>query len=67
MNEKIITREELIELFMENAITDSKAGWVYNDWIIEIVAIHKVEAKYLQDLTYAKKYKIIPKRIYNKN
>lgn len=66
MDEKIVTRQELIDLFMENDIIDSNAGWIYQGWIVEIVAMHDVEPKYLQNLTYAKKYRIIPRRIYNK-
>lgn len=56
--EQILTREELIKLFMNDKIVDTPNGWVYENWIIEIIALHAIETKYLENLTNSKMYKI---------
>ncbi|MGE4457069.1 MAG: hypothetical protein AB7E13_09035 [Arcobacteraceae bacterium] len=61
MNEQIIARDELINLFKKNKIQDTKYGWVMDKHIIEIIALHSIEPKYLQDITRAENYKIVKK------
>ena len=60
-NDKILTKEELIELFENEDIKDTGKGWFLENQEIDIVAIHEVEPKYLQDVANAKTYKIIYK------
>ncbi len=59
MKEIIISKDELVELFENEKIIDSGKGWYMDDEIIDIVALHEVEPKFLQDLANAKLYKII--------
>lgn len=67
MNEKIISRKDLILLFTNEEIVDTNVGWVYNGFVVDIIAIHEIDTKYLQDITRAKTYKIVPKMRIIKN
>ena len=59
--EEIISKENLIQMFEEQKIIDSGKGWMVNDKEIEIIALHDVDPKFLQDVTNAKYYKLIYK------
>jgi len=61
MDEQILSREELIQMFEDKKIIDSGRGWMMEDKEIEIVALHEVDSKFLQDVTNAKFYKLILK------
>lgn len=61
MQEIIITKEELVDMFEEKKIIDSGKAWIMESKEIEIIALHEVDPKFLQDITNAKFYKIIPK------
>lgn len=61
MEEQIISKEELIQMFEEEKIIDSGRGWLMSDKEIDIIALHDVDPKFLQDVTNAKFYKLIPK------
>jgi len=61
MEETIISKDELEELFSNNIIIDSGKGWMIDGVEVEILALHEIEPKYLQDVTNAKYYKIKPK------
>lgn len=58
MEESIISKEELIEMFESEKIVDSDIGWIMDGNEIEIIALHDVDPKFLQDVTNAKFYKI---------
>lgn len=58
MEDLILTKEELHELFIEKKILDTKNGWYYNDREIQIIAIHDIEKKYIQNMMNAEHYKI---------
>ncbi len=58
MEEKIVSKEELIELFEEQKILDTGRGWMMEDKEVEIIALHDVDPKFLQDITNAKFYKL---------
>ncbi len=58
MTEIIVTNEQLAELFANNEIIDKYNGWYYDGKLIEIIAIHKNEIKYIQDVTKAKTYRL---------
>lgn len=62
MEEKIVSKEELIQLFEEGKMIDSGKGWMMGDMEVEIIALHEVDPKFLQDVTNAKFYKLIPKK-----
>ncbi|WP_419769829.1 MAG: hypothetical protein ACNI3C_10900 [Candidatus Marinarcus sp.] len=61
MEEIVVSKEELILMFEEERIIDSGSGWIMNDNEVEIIALHDVDPKFLQDITNAKFYKIIVK------
>jgi hypothetical protein len=58
-NEIIVSREELIQLFEDDLILDTHDGWLFDNMIIEIVALHEQEVKYLHDVTKTDFYKLI--------
>jgi len=58
MDELIVTREELKQLFSENILQDKADGWFYKDMQIDIIAIHTQETKHIQDVTKAETYKL---------
>ena len=65
MDELIVTRDELKQLFSENILQDKPDGWFYKDTQIEIIAIHNKETKLIPDVTEAETYKLKKKeRIY---
>ena len=61
MEEIIISKEELVTMFEEHKIEDTGRGWMMGDQEVEIIALHDVDPKFLQDVTNAKFYKITPK------
>jgi len=61
MEEKILSKTDIIQLFKDEIIVDSGKAWIMDGIEIDIIALHDVEPKYLQDVTNAKFYKIIPK------
>ena len=64
MEEFTVSKEELHELFQKNILKDTNKGWYYKDLKIEIVAIHNIEARYIQDMMRADFYKIKPAESY---
>jgi hypothetical protein len=61
MEELIISKEELIQLFENQTIVDTGRRWLMESKVIDIIALHDIEPKFLQDVTNAKFYKIIIK------
>jgi hypothetical protein len=61
MEEKIVLKEDLIELFEKQKILDTGKGWMMENREVEIIALHDVDPKFLQDVTNAKFYKLILK------
>lgn len=61
MEELIISKEELIQLFESQKIEDTGRAWIMEGKVIDIIALHEVEPKFLQDVTNAKFYKLIIK------
>jgi hypothetical protein len=61
MEELIVSKDELVTMFAEEKITDSDIGWLYNnEVIVNIVALHDKDPKYIYDITNAQYYKIVP-------
>lgn len=60
--EKILSKDELIQLFEDEKLLDTGKGWMMGDTEVEIIALHEVDPKFLQDVTNAKFYKIIEKK-----
>lgn len=61
MEELIISKEELIQLFENQKIIDTGRRWLMEGKVIDIIALHDIEPKFLQDVTNAKFYKLIIK------
>ncbi|OUR71416.1 hypothetical protein A9Q76_05550 [Arcobacter sp. 31_11_sub10_T18] len=58
MEELTVAKEELVEMFESGRILDSGRGWMMDNHEVEIIALHEVDPKFLQDVTNAKLYKI---------
>ncbi|AXX89854.1 hypothetical protein CKA55_08100 [Arcobacter suis] len=61
MEEQIVSKEELIQLFENQIIEDTGRGWLKDGKVVDIIALHDIEPKFLQDVTNAKFYKLIIK------
>ncbi|MCB9096153.1 MAG: hypothetical protein H6630_00640 [Arcobacter sp.] len=61
MEELIVSKEELIQLFEDQKIEDTGRGWLMEGKFVDIIALHDVEPKFLQDVANAKFYKLIIK------
>lgn len=61
MEELIISKEELVQMFESQELTDTGKGWIMNDKEVDIIALHDVDPKFLQDIANAKFYKLILK------
>lgn len=62
MEEIVVSKEELIQMFEDERIVDTGHGWHMENQEVQIIALHDVDPKFLQDVTNAKFYKITPKR-----
>ena len=58
MEELTVAKEKLVEMFESGIIVDSGRGWIMDNLEVEIIALHEVDPKFLQDVTNAKLYKI---------
>jgi len=58
MEELTVAKEELVEMFENGRIVDSGRGWRMDNHEVEIIALHEIDPKFLQDVTNAKLYKI---------
>lgn len=61
MKEQVVSKEELIQLFENQIIEDTGRGWLKDGKVVDIIALHDIEPKFLQDVTNAKFYKLIIK------
>jgi len=61
MEELIVSKEELIQLFESQKIVDTGRGWLMEGKFVDIIALHDVDPKFLQDVSNAKFYKLIKK------
>ena len=61
MEDIIVSKDELIELFETEKIIDTEKGWYMDNSFVNIIALHEIEPKFLQNITNAKFYKIIKK------
>jgi hypothetical protein len=61
MQELIIPKEELIQMFESQKIEDTGRGWLMDGKVVDIIALHDIDPKFLQDVSNAKFYKLIIK------
>jgi len=55
-----VSKEELHLMFEKKELSDTDRGWFYKNQEVEIIAIHDIEKKYLQDMMNSEFYKIRP-------
>ena len=61
MEEITLSKDQLVELFEIEKIKDTQDGWLYLDSIlVNIIAIHDKDPKYVYNVTNAEYYKITP-------
>jgi hypothetical protein len=58
MEEFKVSKDELHRMFEKKEIRDTSRGWYYRNKEVEIIAIHNVEKKYIQDMMNADFYRI---------
>jgi len=58
MEEFKVSKEELHQMFEKQELLDTNKGWFYKKKEVEIIAIHDIEKKYLQDMMNADFYRI---------
>ena len=61
MEDIIVSKDELIELFETEKIIDTGKGCYMNNSFVLIIALHEIEPKFIQNITNAKFYKIVKK------
>ncbi len=61
MEEPIISKEKLVQFFENQRIVDTGRNWLMEGKVVEIIALHDIEPKFLQDVSNAKFYKLIIK------
>jgi len=62
MEELIITKNELVVMFERGELRDDTKGWLLNGVQVDIIAIHDTDPKYIQNVTNAQYYKLVPKQ-----
>lgn len=58
MEEFTVSKEELHQMFAKKELSDTNEGWFYKKKEVEIIAIHNVEKRYIQDMMNADLYRI---------
>ena len=58
MEELIISKEDLVQFFETQKIVDTGRSWLMEGKVVEIIALHDIEPKFLQDVSNAKFYKL---------
>jgi len=58
MEEFKVSKEELHQMFEKKELLDTNEGWFYKKKEVEIIAIHDIEKRYLQDMMNADFYRI---------
>ena len=61
MEELFISKEDLVQFFETQKIVDTGRSWLMEGKVVEIIALHDIEPKFLQDVSNAKFYKLIIK------
>jgi uncharacterized protein YggL (DUF469 family) len=59
MLDLVISKDELVQMFINETIKDTNNGWLYEDsQYINIAAIHEKDPKYIYDVANAQFYKL---------
>jgi hypothetical protein len=57
----IVSKEELVELFVTKRIEETHYGWILDNKRVDILALHPKELKYIENLHKTDRYKIVYK------
>ena len=60
MEEQIVSKDDMVEMFSLGVLEDNDHGWLLYGQEIQIVALHDTDPKYMQDVTNAEYYKLVP-------
>jgi hypothetical protein len=61
MEEQIVSKDELVEMFSLGVLEDDEArGWLLYGQEIQIIALHETDPRYINDVTNANYYKLVP-------
>ena len=60
MEEQIVSKDEIVEMFSLGVLEDNEKGWLLYGQEIQIIALHETDPKYMQDVTNADYYKLVP-------
>lgn len=61
MEEQIVSKDELVEMFSLGVLEDDEIrGWLLYGQEIQIIALHETDPKYMHDVTNAEYYKLVP-------
>jgi len=60
MEEQIVSKNDMVEMFSLGVLEDSDNGWLLYGQEIQIIALHETDPKYMQDVTNAEYYKLVP-------
>ena len=60
MEEQIVSKDELVEMFSLGVLEDNDKGWLLYSQEIQIIALHESDPKYMNDVTNASYYKLVP-------
>jgi hypothetical protein len=60
MEEQIVSKDDMVEMFSLGVLEDSVNGWLLYGQEIQIIALHETDPKYMQDVTNAEYYKLVP-------
>jgi len=60
MEEQIVSKDEIVEMFSLGVLEDNDNGWLLYGQEIQIIALHETDPKYMQDVTNANFYKLVP-------
>jgi len=60
MEEQIVSKDEIVEMFSLGVLEDNEQGWLLYGQKVQIIALHEQDPKYVQDVTDANFYKIVP-------
>ena len=58
MEDLIVSNEDLKKMFKDGVLKDMPNGWYYENFEVEIIAIHTKETKHIRDITHAEFYRI---------
>jgi len=60
MEEQIVSKDDIVEMFSLGVLEDNKKGWLLYGQEIQIIALHETDPKYMKDVTNADYYKLVP-------